>query len=170
MPKTCLTKDQIIELLGLLKNVFRYLEDLRVEHPLAKKIQYPKLPPSLSESIVFHLIKEKRILSSNIVSVDFGGRESDLTAIAEPLRVLKIEVKSTGENAFEYFGEKDIKADFLVWVHFSSFFHGNKQSFEIHVIEKPAKYFKEPVKITLSRLKETVGEDMKTLALSVDDL
>jgi hypothetical protein len=60
MPKTCLTKAEIKELLKLLSDVFDYLKNLKSKNRLAEKIQFPKIPAILSASIIIHLIKENK--------------------------------------------------------------------------------------------------------------
>lgn len=80
MPKTALTKDEIKELSNLISEVFEYLSNLRSRNQLANSIQYSKIPPTLSESIVMHLINDRKILGDlrNIKGVKFGGNKGDI--------------------------------------------------------------------------------------------
>jgi hypothetical protein len=159
MPKTCLTKDEIRTLTQLIRKVFVFLERLKARNVLAERIQYPKIPPILSESIAIHLIRDRKILRGlmNFRDVYFGGRESDLI-VERGSRKLRVEVKSTGKNAFEYFGPKDISADCLVWVHFGDFFtRTTGRSVSVFTIARPSRYFAESVKITLDKLQKTMS-------------
>jgi len=159
MPKTCLTKDQIRTLTKLIREVFVFLEKLKASNALAERIQYPKIPPILSESIVIHLIRDRKILNGlmNLGDVHFGGRAADVI-VESGSKKLRVEVKSTGKNAFEYFGPKDISADYLVWVHFGGFFtQATDKSISVFTIARPAQYFTEPVKITLDKLQKTIS-------------
>lgn len=169
MPRIGLTKKEVKELLELLLATFDYLKDLKSKYQLAEYIQFPKIPPRLSESIVMHLIGENRLLPSNIRDVDFGGSRSDLIAITDSNDEILVEVKSTGKSAFQYLGKKDISTDLLVWVHFGDFFLGNETAMEILIVRNPSRYFDEPVKISLPKFKEKIGRNLEILELDIDD-
>ena len=171
MVRNCLSKKKIIELSKLLVQVFDYLKEMKKTNRLAEKIQFPKIPPILSESLVIHLIREKRLLKlTNIQSIEFGGKECDIL-VKTNSRNIKIEVKATGRSAFEYFGEKDITADFLIWVHFGDFFlNESTKNVYLFIIKNPAQYFNSPVKITLSQLKQKIGENLKAITVNIDNL
>ncbi len=171
MPKERLTKNEIIELSALLKEVFAYLNELKQRNQLASRIQYPKIPPIFSESMIMHLINDRKILNElqTISKVEFGGKQGDVL-VSSGQEQLRIEVKATAKSAFEYFGEKDITADYLIWVHFGDYFVGNSDKLiEINVINRPSKYFKKPVKITLSKLKEVVGKELKVMQINLEE-
>ena len=53
MPRACLTKDEIKALTGLVREVFSFLKGLRFRNSLAAEIQFPKIPPVLSQSIKY---------------------------------------------------------------------------------------------------------------------
>lgn len=171
MARNFLSKDEIKELIKLLKVVFGFLKDLKQKNILAEKIQYPKIPSMLSESIISHLIKENKILKELkevTKEVVFGGRTADLIVKIRPNSEFKIEVKSTGKSAFEYFGEKDIKANYLIWMHFDDFFiEETIEPIFVYVISNPAQYFKAPTKIVLSKLKDLVKESMEIFKLDI---
>jgi hypothetical protein len=169
MSRICLTKREIRKLLQLLLATFDYLKDLKSENELAEYIQFPKIPPKLSESIVMHLIAENRLLPSNIRDVDFGGSRNDLIATTNSNDEILVEVKSTGKSAFQYLGKKDISTDLLVWVHFGDFFLGNETTIEILIVRDPSRYFDEPVKIRLSKFKEKTEQDLEIFELDIDD-
>lgn len=172
MPRKLLLKIQIKELAVRLSQTFNFLMNLRVEEPLATNIQFPKIPSILSESIIYHLLSENRLLLGiDIKSVCFGGRIADIIATTSQLEELKVEVKATGTNAFEYFGEKDVNSDILVWVHFGDFFiSAGNTGIEIFVIQEPSRFFTEPVKLRLRNLVAKVGNEMQLLRLDIKEL
>lgn len=173
MPKTCLTKDEIKELSKLLEKTFAYIKELKSKNPLAEKIQFPKIPPILSESIIINLIRKNKILKElgSIVDVNFGGRKADIIVKTKANNEFKIEVKATGKSAFEYFGEKDISSNYLIWIHFEDFFLDlNKQTADIFIVKNPSQYFNEPIKITLNKLKDEIGEKLSIFKLNIDEL
>jgi hypothetical protein len=171
MPKKPLTKDEIKELSNLITQVFSYLNRLKQRNQLASRIQYPKIPPVFSESIIMHLINDRKILEGLTISdVNFGGKKGDIL-ISTNRGEVRVEVKATAKSAFEYFGQKDITADYLTWVHFGDYFAGgNDNLIEINVIRQPSRYFKQPVKITLSKLKQVIGDDLKVIKLNLNEL
>ena len=145
-------------MISLLRDVFGYLDHLRVQDPLAKHIQYPKLPSLLSESIVLNSLKEGALLPElATASFAFGGRRADIMAQLPDGNEQTIEVKATGKSAFQYFGKKDIGCDFLVWVNFGTYFHAREtQPVEACVIHQPSRYFRQPLKVTLAKVKSEV--------------
>ena len=150
MSKTCLKWAEIIELMDLLSEVFSYVSNLRTEHPLAEHIQFPKIPPILSESLCM-LEKEKIFLGCS--SADFGGRESDIIVRFQDGTKKTAEIKATGQSAFQALSKKDIAADFLVWVHFGRFFEDNDEEIRAYVMENPKRIFTRPVKINLEKFR-----------------
>jgi hypothetical protein len=169
--RASLSIQEIKTLNGLLRQVFGYITDLKTKEPLASKIKYPQLPSVLTESFAIHLLKRKFILSElDGFHFDFGGRTADVLAIKD-LRTIKIEVKATAKSAFEYFGEKDLSADYLLWFHFDEFYlNSNKTVIEVFVIKQPANYFSKPRKITLSQLKQILGKNLTNVDVDVNSL
>ncbi len=162
-----LSKEEINELTNLLLKVFNYLNDLRSNNSLAERIQFPKIPPVLSESIVAHLLREHKLpLELNTEEINFGGKRANIiakTANGEKL----IEVKATGIHGFESLSERDINADLLIWVHFADFFHkkGDKP-IEVFILKQPKECFKEPLKLTLTKFKAFDGVIRKEIKIS----
>jgi hypothetical protein len=108
-------------------------------------------------------------LKNQVVDINFGGRKCDISIKTNSGQQIKIEVKATGKSAFEYFGEKDISADYLVWVSFGDFFlNTTKNPVDVLVVKTPSNYFKKPIKITLSKLKESIGNNLETFNLEID--
>jgi hypothetical protein len=166
MSRVALTNSEIEELFSRLTDVFNYVNELRSKSPIAEKIQMPKIPPMLSESIALRLV-QKGILGRTVSSVRFGGRQSDLVASTESARRIKIEVKATGKQGFQFLSEKDISADYLLWIDFGSALLTGKTTFEVYVVRAPSRYFNRPTKTTLSKLKNVVrGLNVVKLDLS----
>ena len=172
MAKICLTKEEIKELAKLITEVFEYLKLLRQKNRLAEKIQFPKIPAIFSESIIMHLINDSKILSElRIISqAKFGGKKGDIL-ISTSGDELRLEVKATAKSAFEYFGEKDISANYLVWIHFGDYFTTRSGGLiDVYLINEPSRYFDKPVKITLNKLKEKVGNKLQITKVDLKKL
>ncbi len=152
-----LSKQDIESLSQSLKRSFKYLTDQRTSDVLAKYIQFPKIPPILSESLVARLITNKKILSDLAVDkIVINHAQADLV-IVTPSHKIMVEVKSTGKSAFQNIGEKDIRSDYLIWVHFNTFFTEEKlDSFEVFIIKHPKRYFTKPTKINLADVKKKI--------------
>jgi hypothetical protein len=171
--KTYLPKNEIKEGIDTIQEVFLYIVDLRKKKPAAKYIQFPKISCSLSESIILHLIKEGTILpkvSNNMKQIKFGGNTADIIAKLTDDTLIKIEVKATGKSAFQTFGVKDIKADYLIWIHFDEYFLKlDKEIVDIFIIKNPNNYFSKPDKITLDQVKSKVGNNIEKVEISLID-
>ncbi len=119
---TTLTKKELASLIQALRGAFQAISALRGTDRLASLLQYPKIPPALSESLALHLLQDNIILPG-LSSLHAGARsESDLVATDSRGRRLAIEVKGTGASAWVFLGPKDYKADYLVWILFGGFF------------------------------------------------
>lgn len=64
----------------------------------------------------------EKIKKSDVKKISFGGKVSDMVVELKNSKKIKIEVKATGKSAFEFFSDKDIMADYLIWLHFEDFF------------------------------------------------
>jgi hypothetical protein len=175
MSRSLLSISEIKELCELLRKVFSYITKLKgdkIEYPLADKIKYPQLPSILSESLMIHLLKRK-IIASELSGFDFnfGGRIADILATKDG-NIKRIEVKSTAKSAFEYFGEKDIISDYIIWVHFAEFFLNSRNApITIFTIRNPARFFQKPIKITLSKMRQiAIGADLEEKQIDIDSL
>jgi len=171
MTRELLSIKEIVNLGILLCDVFDYITKIKKKEKLGDKIKYPQIPSILSESLAIHLLNKKIILSElERFRFDFGGRTADILANKNEEKI-KIEVKATAKSAFQYFGPKDIVADYIIWIHFEDFFMDlEKNIVKIFIIKNPGKYFEKPVKITLSKLKQVIGEDLEEKEINVDQL
>lgn len=134
---------------------------------MAKDIQFPKLPPKLTESIAIHLLRGGLIPTLRGFDFRFGGTEADIIGTNETSRV-RIEVKGTTKG-FEYFGEKDIKASYLLWFDFEELFRKNQNFFTLCVLPYRESRFSKPVKITLSGLKKIEGNQLQWRQYAVQE-
>jgi hypothetical protein len=167
MAKQLLSPGEIEELVSLLKEVFAYISDLKERNPIAADIQYPKLPPKLTESLAIHMLRTGLIPDLRGRVFSFGGNEADIIGEGQGRRA-RIEVKGTTKG-FEYFGEKDIRADYLLWFDFEDLFRNGKKSFTLCVLPHDQTRFSAPVKITLSGLRKVAG-DLQWTSYDIEDL
>ncbi len=149
-----LTRKEIWDFILSLKAYFKNLTKLREIDPYAHYIQYPKIPSILSESIIYHLIVDKKILSElDIISAKREHRVADIVLYTE-VGTKNVEVKSTGGNAFQNLGKKDINADYLIWLHFDKFFTNEMISeVSMYIVSDPNKYFFKTGKINLKKFR-----------------
>jgi len=136
-PKDCL------KACHLLSNVFEYIKDLKNKHKAAKVIPNPRVPNTLSEPIVIHLLKNKKFIPE-LAKHDLrkGGNGADISAIYKS-SIKKIQVKATGKSDFITMGKKDMKADYFIWLRFENAFEINNFSkLTMFIIKKPNKYQK----------------------------
>lgn len=171
MSKKLLSPLEITDLVNVLSEVFDDITNKKQKIKIASHIQYPKLPPSLTESICIHLIKKKIILPElSSYVINFGGNISDIIAINKT-DAKKIEVKSTGKTAFQYVGPKDISADYLIWIHFDkAFLENNFDKILVIIVKNPSQFLKYPQKITLDRLRKLVYGQLYEKYFSIQSL
>lgn len=150
LSKTCLRWNEIVELTDLLTEVFSFISNLRNDNPLAKRIQYPKIPSILSESLC---ILEREKLFPGCSNAIFGGQKCDIIVLFPDGTKKTAEIKATGQSAFQGLYKKDIAADFLVWVHFGRLFEEYDEDIKAYIMGNPKRIFTKPVKISLKKFK-----------------
>lgn len=168
MPKQLLSATEIDRFVFLLKDVFTYISNLKEKNPLAADIQYPKLPPKLTESLAIHLLRHGLIPELKGYDFRFGGNEADIIASRGSENV-RIEVKGTTKG-FEYFGSKDIKANYLMWFDFEELFRKGGDHFTLFLLPYRESRFSAPLKITMSSLKKVAGVDLQLMRYNIQDL
>jgi hypothetical protein len=168
MARQLLSATEIDQFVFLLKDVFTYISNLKEKNPLAADIQYPKLPPKLTESLAIHLLRCGLIPELKGYTFRFGGNEADIIA-SRGSEKAKIEVKGTTKG-FEYFGEKDIKANYLMWFDFEELFRKGGDHFTLFVLPYRESRFRAPLKITMSSLKKVAGVDLQPMRYNIQDL
>ena len=165
MARQLLSPIEISQFILLLKDVFTYISNLKEKNPLAADIQYPKLPSKLTESLAIHLLRSGLISDLKGYSFRFGGNEADVIG-SQGANKVRIEVKGTTKG-FEYFGEKDIKANYLMWFDFEQLFRKSGEDFTLYVLPYRESRFSGPVKITITSLKKVAGSDLKETIYNV---
>ena len=168
MSKKLLNATEIGELIQTLRTLFRYYQELQNRSEVAKFIQRPKIPPFLSESLIVDLGNRGVLESLGCSNFDLSSSNGDVVAIT-PSGQVKIEVKATAQSAFQLFSEKDIEADYLVWVHFNRYFEDEEcREIEIFVLREPAKIFIESRKITLPVFIKKGGTAINRISVNLD--
>lgn len=160
MKKPALAQPDILTLVSLLGSAFGHITSLRSQHALGRSIQYPKLPPILTESLTLNLLSDGTLIPSlraSGYSFSLGGRVADIVGTRGKSKI-RIEVKATAASAFQALSELDIAADYLVWVHFSNHFvnweackSARKIPIEFYVMKNPRRKFKNRQHITLKK-------------------
>lgn len=171
MTRTRLSRDEIRSLINQYRDVFRYYQQMDYSIPK------PRLTPTLSESLIAYLLEENRVILGNhkITDVTFSKTGGDLTFASKDNQTIRVEVKSTAECAFQYFGEKDCEADYLIWIHFGRALQNvDISDLEIVVIAGPDLRSKKDqlpksLKVTLDRIKKVFPQVPK-YHISLDTL
>ena len=150
----------------MLRTVYDCISDLQKQSSLADDINFPKLPSTLTESLVVHLVRLGVILPEfKGAKIDLGGGRADI--LVDGGRA-QIEVKGTTENKWVTLGKKDVTADFLVWIYFPDYFTSIvPHSVEVYVFKNPGEYLNmgKPVLKTLLRL---AGPNVTKASLDID--
>lgn len=132
---------RIVDTLKKYRQIYNYYKDESFPETNTKDhiyIPFPRLNPAIAESLVRTLINQNRV-KLGLEKVRFSQSGGDLVAYDTFANCDKtIEVKSTGKQAFQYLTDKDLNADYIIWVHFGDyFFDGEKDEVEIYIIKKP---------------------------------
>jgi hypothetical protein len=145
-----LTEEELTELAALLRKAFDCISQLKAASPVAAAIQYPKLPSIFTESLIMRC---GPVLFPDARDLRRGGAVADILFEAGT-HTKKVEIKATGQQAFQYFGPKDISADFLVWLAFGELFRNQAESpkspIRTYLLAGPGQVFPDPTKITLA--------------------
>src|SRR6267143_2512273 len=123
--KTLLSEDQLRVFVPLLRDLFAHVEKVRASAPLGLQVKRLQIPQGVSESIAAHVLNSGSL--GVRLQVTPSRSRGDLEAATQTGIPAKLEVKATSETAFQQFGEKDLAADVLVWLHFDDFFWNPSQ-------------------------------------------
>lgn len=150
-------------LIECLRDVFVYIQTLQQQRPIATKIQKSRTPSSFSENLAAFLLQENTIqLGRNLATIKLDRKKADIIAIDNDGQEIKIEVKATGINNFQYLSQKDVQSDYIIWLHFGDLFE-NKATTEIDVyIFQPKLCSMQPQKIDLNRLRKAIQKQLIT--------
>lgn len=149
-----------------LRSVFDEVTAQRRKTALADHINYPKLPPILTESLVVHLIRRGKILPEFATSpVGLGGRVADIIINGGKS---KIEVKGTTAMSWVTLGINDVNADHLVWIDFANYFTNIIGGpIRVIVFKNPGSYLKTG-KPVLDRVLSLAGPNAAEYPLDID--
>jgi hypothetical protein len=162
-----LTVAEILQLDAALMQAFRTIQTLRRQNRVAKYIKFPPLPSVFSESIV---IASVRRLFGVDWEAAYGGKTSDVVIESVRGETKRVEVKATGEHAFQEFKAKDLRADFLVWIRFGRRFQAGAGRIEIALLQEPARFISAPCRLDTVRFERRVGATDHLRVLAFDSL
>lgn len=166
-----MTTAQIMELDRALAAVFRMIREVRDKTPVARHIKFPPLPAVFSESIV---MAAATVLFGPGWKCASGGNNCDIILEnANGDLKKRVEVKATGQHAFQELKAKDLRADVLIWIRFGRRYELGAGSIEIAVIESPGRYIEKPRRLDVNRLERIPGiiENQKILHFeSIEEL
>jgi hypothetical protein len=139
VPMMLLTWEQIATVLRELGDVRQYVDSRRSVEPLAAHIQFPKMPPTVTESIVALLIRQSELLLPGVSNVtDVVKRPNGDLLVEADSQQWSVEVKGTADNRFTHLSRKDVAADYLVWFAFDADWPLSRRA-EAHVIVGPSR-------------------------------
>ncbi len=162
-----LIPQEILQLDAALVRAFRMIRELREELPAARHIKFPPLPSIFSESIV--IAAAPRVFGPGW-SARYGGATCDVLIENDMGEERRVEVKATGEHAFQELKAKDLKADFLVWVRFGRRFESGQGPIEIAILRDPSRFIPGACRLDTARFERRVGSTDALTTLSFDSL
>jgi hypothetical protein len=152
-----------MELDRALAAIFRMIREVREKTPVARHIKFPPLPAIFSESIV---MAAATALFGPGWKCRSGGKNCDIILEnANGDLKKRVEVKATGQHAFQELKAKDLRADVLIWIRLGRRYELGAGSIEIAVIESPGRYIEKPRRLDVNRLERIPGiiENQKIL-------
>lgn len=164
--KQQLDLSEVKELLQVQRELFSHISSLKNSRQIAEYIEWPKVPAPLTQSIVVHCIAREWLIpeleGSQHPTFGIGQRNPDVIHVnALTNRETSIQVKGTGRGAFTELGEKDIEAEYLIWVHFGEYFLPNgSNKIEIYTLRDPKRHFSKRTKILLEYFKTKTRTDL----------
>jgi hypothetical protein len=158
---------EILDLDAALIEAFRTIRALRARFSAAKHIKYPPLPSVFSESIV---IAAAGKLFGDEWKARYGGAECDVILENTAMQQRRVEVKATGEHAFQEFKAKDLRADVLVWVRFGRRFQDGTGRIEIALLENPGLVITGPCRLDTARFERRLGSAAGVKLFSFESL
>jgi len=146
---------------------FRTIQTLRKRFKAAKYIKFPPLPSIFSESIVIASVKH---MFGPDWKARYGGKECDVLIENLTGEVKRIEVKATGENGFQEFKAKDLRADTLIWIRFGRWFQTGTGPIEIALLNQPSRFISTACRLDTVRFERRVGSIDNLRVVSFESL
>lgn len=162
-----LTVDEIFQLDAALMQAFGTIQVLRNQNPVAKHIKLPPLPAIFTESIV--IASASRLFGPNWVA-SFGGRRCDVVITNHCGETKAIEIKATGEHAFQEFKSKDLRADILVWIRFGRRFQEERGQIEIALLTQLVRFISSACRLDTIRFERRIGSSDNLRIIRFDSL
>ncbi len=141
-----LTRLEVLDLEAAMIATFSAQIAVRATHPLAKRIKFPGVPASFSENIVL-LAASKLFPKCSNCTAHFGGKRADIILFPAPCGAatpsaplpsgLAVEVKATASRGTLELKNRDVQADFLVWLAFGNRFEGGGDPIIVNVVPNP---------------------------------
>lgn len=162
-----LSLEEIKTIIPSIKESFKYIRSInfrlnnRLKTPSINYVSLPKISPLLTESLAEHYLNKMQIRGIKGFHFERGGgrKGHDLLAIKKNIHK-GIELKATTMGAFQQLGNKDINADYLIWMHFGNFFNSNNSSIELYIVKEPHRFFKNVIKLNLDTFKKITKNDL----------
>jgi len=162
-----LSTDEIVQLDAALVRAFRTMRRLREQMPAAKHIKSPPLPSIFSESIV--IAAAPRLFGPEWTA-RYGGTKCDVLIENDHGEAKRVEVKATGEHAFQEFKTKDLMADYLVWIRFGRRFNLGQGPIVIAILSEPFRFIPSACRLDTVRFEKRVGCTNSLKIMSFDSL
>ena len=167
MAKQPLNLAQILKAEEALIKAFRSVSTIRRDYGEAGAlIQLPRIPPLISESIVYWMLKSR----SDLITLDFRKSGRDLIGTATDGSVMPIEVKATGRQAFQHFSQKDITSRWLVWVHFQRYFEEEEDPILVYLFQEVGNEFLASGRVTLSKVLAKIPQDRQEILIESETI
>jgi hypothetical protein len=109
-------------------------------------------------------------LSRAFRTARYGGAICDVLIENGPGEERRVEVKATGEHAFQEFKAKDLRADFLVWIRFGRRFNLGQGPIEIAILSDPSRFIANACRLDTARFEKRIGASDSLRILSFDSL
>lgn len=166
--KTLLSVADLKAFVPVLRDLFVQVETVKASAPAGLSIKRLQVPSAVTESLAAPILNSGCLgVKLTVTPSRSGGDLQAQTATGVPA---KLEIKGTTEAAFQQFGEKDVAADVLVWLHIDDFFWNRGQDLIwVHPLAKPRLVIPAPTKLELHQLidkAEKAGQ--KALSTTVD--
>jgi hypothetical protein len=151
-----------MELDAALIEAFKGVARLRQSHRTAVYIKFPPLPSVFSESVV---IAAAEALFGPGWIARFGGADCDVVIEHRSGEARRVEVKATGEHAFQELKDKDLRADVLVWIRFGARFRTGQGHIQVAILRRPGLHIPTARRLDTRRFVAAVGatDDLTTL-------
>ena len=164
-----LSKKEIVLLTKAYKETFEFIKKLansEAYKSLPKFIKRPGIRSELSEGTIFHFMNEGLILKE-LRNPAINRNAADILAEDNNSNKIKIEIKGTGPWGFSQLSDKDIGADYLIWVNYGDFFDDDdKNTIDIYVLKDPIKSGVPAGKISINKFIGLAGKSLKLIEVN----